>query len=215
MAITNFAELKAAISSWTARSDLTTAYLEEFIDLAETWLKREPADPDASEVGGIRSNITRATGNLSGATLALPSDFLEMYRLTITESGSYTTLRYLSPTELSIYHQSGTGLPQFFTISDVIEFDIEPDSTYAYELSYYPSVPALSDSQTTNWVITNYPDVYLAATMFHASRFLQDDKASTNWLQQYKASAYSASQTYLTGRSSQGSIAIKTDSSTP
>ena len=159
MAITPYAELKTAIGNWTARDDLTS-YYDEFIDLAETFLKREPAPSNSPDIGGIRSNISRATGTLSAgtATLSLPSDYLEMYRFNLT-GDNYTVLRYLAPNELSLHRRSGRGLPSFYTISDVIELNVAPDSAYAYELSYWPQITAHSASATPHWVLTNYPDV--------------------------------------------------------
>jgi hypothetical protein len=216
MAITTYAELKTAIANWIARDDLTS-YLDEFIDLTETMLKREPAPPESLDMGGIRADIQRTTGTLStsAATLALPSDFLEMYRFTLTADANYTVLRFVDRNMLNLMHRDGSGLPAFFTISDVFEFDVKPDSAYAYELSYWPSVTALSASNTTNWVITNYPDVYLAGCMFHAARFIKDEREANTWLNQYKVATWSASETYRQGRYSQGSINIKTDTVTP
>ena len=216
MAITTYAELKTAIGNWTARSDLTS-YLDEFIDLAETYIKRDPAHPDSPEIGGVRGNITRATGTLStsASTLALPSDFLESYRLNLTADANFSVLRYVAPTQLSLHHRSGTGRPSFYTMSDVIEFDVKPDSEYPYELSYYPQVTALSASNTTNFVLTGYPDVYLSACLFHAFRFIQDEQSAASWLGQYKTSAWTGSETYKRPRASQGSVGIKTDSVNP
>tara|TARA_B100001939_G_scaffold275437_1_gene243511 strand:+ start:558 stop:1208 length:651 start_codon:yes stop_codon:yes gene_type:complete len=216
MAITTYAELKTAIGNWTARSDLTS-YLDEFIDLAETYIKRDPAHPDSPEIGGVRGNIQRATGTLStsASTLALPTDFLEGYRLNLTADADFKVLRYVAPNQLSLHHRSGTGQPAFYTISDVIEFEVKPDSEYAYEFSYYPQATALSDSNTSNFVLASYPDVYLSGCLFHAFRFLQDEQQASSWLGQYKTSAWTASETYRRPRASQGTIGIKTDSANP
>jgi len=216
MAISTYSELKTAIADWTARDDLTS-YIDNFIDLAETYLKRAPSLPRLAEIGGVRGNITRLSGTLSTSanTLDLPADYLDSYRLTLTSGGVTSIVRYVDPTQLSVYQRSGAGLPRFYTISDKIEFDVTPDSAYAYELSYYPKVTALSASNTTNWVLTDYPDVYLAACLFHAFRFTQDDATSKDWLDQYKVAAWSASETYRQGRVNQGPISVKTDSITP
>ena len=216
MAIANYSELKSAISDWTARSDFTTSNLNQFIDLAERYLKRVPVPVEAPEIGGIRGNIQRQTGTLTAgtATLALPTDFQEIYRFTLT-GDAFSTLRFLAPNQLSINHRSGSGKPAFFTISDVIEFEVAPDSNYAYELSYYPMVTGLSDSNTTNWILDTYPDAYLTASLYHAYRFLQDFQSAQTYLEQYKQVVWSASETYLIARTSQGSVGIKPDSANP
>ncbi len=216
MAISTYSELKTAIADWTARDDLTS-YIDNFIDLAETYLKRAPSLPRLPEIGGVRGNITRLSGSLSTSanTLDLPADYLDSYRLTLTSNGVTGVMRYVDPTQLSIYQRDAAGLPRWYTISDKIEFDRTPDSTYAYELSYFPKVTALSASNTTNWILTDYPDVYLAAALFHAFRFTQDDATSKDWLDQYKVAAWSASETYRQGRVNQGPISVKTDSINP
>ena len=43
------------------------------------------------------------------------------------------------------------------------------------EILYYKSIPALTDSNTTNWLLTNYPDIYLWGCMKMAGVFTRDD----------------------------------------
>ena len=76
MAISTYEQLKSALNDWGKRGD-ADAYLDTFIDLAESDIWRDLR---------IRDMETRATGNLSGRTLALPSGYLEMrkFRLTTT-----------------------------------------------------------------------------------------------------------------------------------
>lgn len=209
MAITNYSELQTAIQNWLARSTLTTAQCSEFIALGEALFKRQPLPRTSPNMGGIRGNKTRTTGTLTAGTnsLSLPADFLEMDAFTLTASPE-TVLVFVSPEQLRQYSRSGTGKPLYFSIADVIEFDITPDSAYAYELSYWPSVAALSNTNTTNWLLTRYPDVYLSAAMFWANRYLMAEEAGI-WAQQYKEGAAMASQEYFRGRQYQGPISIQ------
>ena len=64
MAVSTYTELKTAIADWTDRSDLTS-YLDDFIQQAESYFKLPPVKPNEQGIGGIRANITRATGTLS------------------------------------------------------------------------------------------------------------------------------------------------------
>lgn len=209
MAITSYSELKTALADWSVRTNLT-AYLDDFIDQAEAFFAYPPLKMDAPGIGGIRANITRATGTLTSgtATLARPSDFLDAYRFRITgDSGSL--LEYVGAEEMTLNTRTGTGRPYYWTVSDVIELDVAPDSAYPYELSYYPSFAALSDSNTTNWLLTNHPNVYLSACLYHLWVFAQDYAAADRWMAQYKAGADAVNKSYQRSRVSQGPIASK------
>ena len=214
MAITTYTELKAAIVDWSARSSLSDK-ADEFIDLTESMFRRPYSHPTQQRIGGLRANKTRTTGTLTSGTnsLALPSDFLELDRLTLTADN--LTLEWVPVERLAQITLSGTGQPRYFTVEDAIYFDRTPDSDYAYGLSYWPQPTALSDSNTTNWVLTNYPDVYLAGCMYWASRYKQDLEMATTWAQQYKDAVSLASMAYSRGRVSQGPISIQYEGSTP
>lgn len=214
MAITTYSELKTAITDWSARANLSTK-ADEFIDLCEAMFRRPWSHPTQQRIGGLRANKTRTTGSLTSGTnsLSLPSDFLEMDRLTLT--GDNLTLEYVPPERLAQITLNGSGQPRYFTIEDAIYFDRTPDSAYAYSISYWPQPAALSDSNTTNWVLTNYPDVYLAGCMYWASRYKQDLEMATTWAQQYKDAVSMASMAYSRGRVSQGPISIQYEGSTP
>jgi hypothetical protein len=210
MAITNYSELQTAVSNWLARSSLTTAQVSEFISLAESLFKRQPLPRTSPNLGGVRGNKTRMSGTLTSGTnsLALPADFAEMDALSLTTDPE-TPLVFVSPEQVRNFRRPGTGKPNYFSISDVIEFDVTPDSAYAYALSYWPSIAALSNSNATNWLLTKYPDVYLSASMMWANRYLMEDEQSSMWAGQYKEAAAMASQTYFRSRQSQGPISIQ------
>ena len=214
MAITTYTELKAAIVDWSARTSLADK-ADEFIDLTESMFRRPYSHPTQQRMGGLRANKTRTTGTLtSGAnSLALPSDFLELDRLTLT--GDNLTLEWVPAERLAQITLNGSGQPRYFSVEDAIYFDRTPDSDYAYGLSYWPQPAALSDSNTTNWVLTNYPDVYLAGCMYWASRYKQDLEMATTWAQQYKDAVSLASMAYAKGRVSQGPISIQYEGATP
>ena len=220
MALDTYSSLKTALAAWSARTDLETggaqaSYLDDFIDLAEDMHKTPPVAVDSPILGGVRGNITRATGTLTAgtATLSLPSDFLELDRIVLT--ADMTTLRFMDATQLKERATVGSSKPSVFTIADVIEFDCPPDSGYAYELKYWPQFSALSSTQTTNWLLTNFPRCYLTACMYWLSKFNQDDAGEERWGAAYKSAAWSANESYRRGRYSRGPIQTVPDTSTP
>ena len=162
MAISNYNELKTAINDWGKRND-AAAKVDTFIDLAEADIWRELR---------IRDMQTRDTGNLSGRTLALPADYLESRKLRLATTPP-RELMFRVPEAMNISNESGT--PTDYTITDQIEFNRTPDSTYAYELLYFKSLTALSGSNTTNAVLTRFPMVYLYGSLKHYFDWAQNE----------------------------------------
>lgn len=169
MAIGTFAELQTAVASWLHRTDLT-ARVPEFITLAETRLN---GDVKARPM----ETRTTLTTTASSRFVTLPTDMLDMRRLTLMTAPS-DPLEYKSPDQLiddSRYLDS-IGRPTSFTIVGTqIELAPTPDSAYSLELVYRQRIPALSDSATTNWLLTANPNVYLYGALLAAAPWTQDE----------------------------------------
>jgi hypothetical protein len=60
-----------------------------------------------------------------------------------------------------------------------------PDATYTTELTYYAKLTKLSNSVTTNWLLTSSPDIYLYGALLQAAPYLQDDARIQVWSSLY------------------------------
>ena len=70
---------------------------------------------------------------------------------------------------------SAGGRPTCFThVGEEIEVYPAPDSSYTAELLYYATIPALSDSNTSNWLLSLSPDIYLYGSLLQAGPYLRD-----------------------------------------
>jgi len=174
MAITTYAELKTTVADWLARSDLTS-YIDDYIDLAESEFNR-----DIRHRRMVTS--TTLTTVADTATVAVPSDFREA-RALILQSSPNVILEYRTTQTLEDRYKDGAnGKPASYTmIGDTFKFGPTPDAVYSVTLEYYAAIPALSDSQTTNWLLTNFPDVYLSGVLMKASAFIHDDERVAMW----------------------------------
>lgn len=162
MAITTYAELQASISTWTGDT-FTTAQAKEIISLAEAKLNRLLRTQDME---------TRATASTSGEYLALPDDFLEQRSIRL--SGT-KTVEFVTPSQMTGF-TTQTGEPKFYTVVDgQYQFYPIPSASYEIEVNYYKKIPALSDSNTSNWVLVNYPDLYLSSSLALAETFGWND----------------------------------------
>lgn len=178
MSISTYSELKTAIANWLHRADLT-AYVPDFIALAESRLNRELR---------LRSMEARATATLTDGYIQLPTGYLEMRNLQIN-TDPVRFLEYRTPLQIDYEYpsQNSSGIPKVYTIvGDEIQIVPKPDSGYTVEMAYHKKFDALSDSATTNWLLTNAPDLYLFGSLIEAEPFLKNDKRVVLWEAKYR-----------------------------
>ncbi len=186
MALDTYSGLKSAVADWLARTDLTSQ-IPDFIAMAEARLNRELR---------TREMVTQATGTVSTQVLAIPADFIEVVRLTL-DTDTDMPLEY-RPVEDAESRVAGvtSGEPKWFSVlGSEFRFYPAPDGTYSYTLDYYRTLPALSDTNTTNWLLAKAPDVYLYGALCESAPFLQEDGRIQVWetrFQQTRRSLHAA-----------------------
>jgi|TARA_X000001388_G_scaffold8261_1_gene5113 hypothetical protein len=165
MALSTYSGLKTSIANWLNRSDLTTEIGDDFIKLVEA---------DFNSKLRIRKMVTQATITINSETEALPTGFLQVRDFYILSGSTKYPLRYMTPPQMDqVKGTSQTGIPQTYTIlGDTFRFMPKPDSSYTGYINYYKTFDALSDSNTTNFILTNHPAIYLYGSLFHAANFL-------------------------------------------
>lgn len=162
--ITTYSELQTAITNWLNR-DPGTDRVQEFIELAEAGFRRVLATLDNEE----RSRATIP----SGGFVALPDGYNGLRDAYIIGSPN-KPLRLVTPTQMTDFGDL-TGDPFLMTVTDG-QFKFNPDQEGAeVEVIYYRKLVSLSDTATTNYLITDYPDVYLAGSLVQAKGFLKED----------------------------------------
>jgi hypothetical protein len=180
MALANYADLQASIAAWSHRSDLT-AIIPDFIVLAE---KRINGDIDAR----LQDSIVTLSTVASVAYITAPTDMLSIRSLTLTTTNQNTVLDYLTPDQFNTSYGSTTGLPQAWTlIGDLIYLGRIPDAIYSIQCIYTAEVPPLA-ANPTNWLITNHPQVYLAACLCEVARYTLNDSLYASQTAAYKES---------------------------
>lgn len=168
MSIATYADLQTAIGNWINRTDLAAARLQEWIALAESRMN-----------GHIKSRSMEARTTLtctpSSAYVTLPTDVIDVRRLIVSSTTPARVLKYLTPDALTNdYPGNDTGEPGVFTvIGGSAQLAPIPDSAYSLELAYVQSIPALSASNTTNWLLTKHPGVYLYGSLLQGIPYLK------------------------------------------
>lgn len=180
MTIANYSQLKTAVADFLNRDDLTSV-VPTFIALAEADMQRK--------VRHWRME-TRSTAQLDTQFSAIPSDWVETIRFYLT-TGETSRLELISQAEMIDRKEADsnvTGRPYYYAMTGA-QFELYPvpDGLYTGELLYFGKIPALSDSATTNWLLTNAPDAYLYGALIHSAPYLKDDARIQIWAALYQS----------------------------
>lgn len=178
MAITTYAQLKTSVANWLNRDDLTSA-IPDFIALAEAQFNRNVRH---------RKMVTRLTSTVSNSYTNVPADWLQTIRFQLN-TNPVTPLLFVTPEqalEESMVYSAGQQ-PLFYTVvGEQFQVVPTPDASYSSELLYYAKIPALSDSNTTNWLLTESPDLYLYGALLQSAPYLKEDERLNTWAGIYK-----------------------------
>jgi hypothetical protein len=205
MAITNYTNLQTTIADFLNRDDLT-AVIPTFIQLAEAQINREIRHYEMEK---------RATGQQSAgdAYMQVPSDWLETIRLSLTASGTsaVTMASRAAIADIRAKNENvSTNLPYYYCHVDG-QFELYPTPVEEtdFELLYYAKIPSLSASATTNWLLTNHPDVYLYGALLHSAPYLAEDARVAVWAQMYSAAVQNVNTASEKARYSGSGITLK------
>lgn len=178
MAITTYAELKSAIADWLNRDDLTDT-IGNFISLAEAQFNRSIRH---------RKMVVRSDATLDTPYFAVPGDWLQTIRFQLS-TNPVTPLLFVTPEqaleESQVY--SAAQQPLFYTmIGEQFQVVPAPDSSYDAELLYYAKIPSLSTTTTTNWLLSESPDLYLYGALVQSAPYLKEDERVGVWAGLYQ-----------------------------
>lgn len=168
MAISTADELRSAIANWTKADDLETDRLNEFIAIAEARFNRDLR---------VRAMLNEmASTALSSGAASLPSGFLAFEELRYDGDTSYT----LQPKSLEWVRAQpeDTSEPVYFAIdgSSVICWP----TAGSIKGTYYKALDSLA-SNSSNWLLTSHPDLYLFACLEEAAIFENDMQRGQLW----------------------------------
>jgi hypothetical protein len=173
MAISTYSELQTAANNYAEAAN-AAARLQEFIALGEAKLNRRlgPVETDTTLTGVANSRRI----DISSLSIVQP------LALFLAETGN-DEVRVHFKTDGTFPYLSASGRPAYaaFDVSTTyIDFDRPLSSAYPFRFRYRQRF-ALSDAVPTNWLLTNHPDVYLAATMMWGAGYREDLSMGQVW----------------------------------
>ena len=176
MSISTYAELQTAVKAWLDRADADlTARAPEFITLAEAKLNMDLRVRPMEVVG---------SDTMSSGAITLPTDWLKYKSIWYTQSSTRVELENMSPQEFNRFDTGTTDYPSGYYIaaSSVYFGPSTPNADYTVGYIYYQKIPALSDSATTNWLLTSHPDIYLYGSLLEAAPYLKEYPDIQLWM---------------------------------
>jgi hypothetical protein len=166
--------LKNEIADFLLRSDLTAA-IPTFIMLAEARIDRDLRHWRQEK---------RSVAQLDTQYSAIPTDYLRPIRLQITDAptGEVAPISTAQMLQLRGDRNDRVGRPTHYALTaGSFELYPTPDKTYNASLVYYGRIASLSDTNTTNWLLTEAPDAYLYGALIHSAPYLKDDPRISVW----------------------------------
>jgi hypothetical protein len=153
MALGTYSDLSTAIGTWEERT-FTTAETDEFILLTE-------ANANLRLASDFRRRTSATINTTTAGVGTLPSSFIGMVSLTRDVVGS-VPLKQVSASALidrNPYEDSADA--EVYALLSSTTLQVAPVTDDNYLAVYSTVVPALTSSNTTNWLLTLAPHYYL------------------------------------------------------
>jgi hypothetical protein len=161
MALDTYAELKTQVAAWLHRNDLTDR-IPTFIEFATNRLARNITSPrmEASTTLSVVNGIA-----------SLPNDFRAAISMTLG------TVEYKAITAADMRAMDQGGIRPTYPVYSIVNNQIKlyPADSSSPTFIYSVRLPNLVADSDTNWVLQDYPDVYLMASLAEARKFVLDD----------------------------------------
>lgn len=175
MALTTYAELQTVIADYLDRTDLTDR-IKDFITASEAEMQRR--------LQHWRMEA-RTTISADAQFEDVPADFLAPIRLSLDVSGYRKPLQLSSVDGLQDLRGTNNNSADYPThyavVGDQFEFWPTPSAATTVDVYYRQEIPALSDANTSNWLLALAPDAYLYGALKHSAPLLQEDGRLATW----------------------------------
>ena len=170
----NNAELQQLIADYLHRTDLN-ALIPAWIDMTRQRIGRD--------LRSQYNQVVLAPFTSTGQISPLPADYRGMKELSYTQGQARIQLRAASVDAMAAYAQTGVGT-RWYRI-DGMNIELVPYQERDYRLIYYNAPSALTEDDSTNDVLTNYPYLYLYGALVEGFFYTQDGGGHQKALENY------------------------------
>lgn len=183
-AFDDYTALKATLAGYLHRSDLNSTANGVGVDnVVSAWITLFEAEANARLRLRTMESDESLTMTVGSRSVNLPSGYLEPLGLWITLSANTEPLdlsdRYVPIEQLP--RGVTSGQPGYWSIDGTtIKFDYLADQAYPLTFRMLKSF-ALSSTSTTNWLLTNFPNLYLYGSLRHAPAYMLKAQDKPLW----------------------------------
>lgn len=177
MAISTRAELRTAIKSWSKRSEMSDSTLDDFITLAHSEIMSRAR---------IRAMETRDQAfTISSDLTNLPTGFREFRSVQRTAPSSGPMELYTPSVAAKAYDRSDASTPMFYMIEGG-QIRTVPGGSATLEVVYYADLDDFAADGETNWILTNYPGIYLFGSLKNLAPYIGHDERLPTWEREFE-----------------------------
>lgn len=173
MALANYTDLQASALSWMERSGETryVGSAPDWITLAEARLNRELGAVETDET--ITGVVDSRRIDIAALSMAQP------IALFLAEAGRDEVF-IMPKADGTFPYLNDPGRPSTWAVDGTnIDFNRPLDGAYPFRLRFRQKFNLATS--TTNWLLTNHPDVYFAATMMWGAGYNEDWANGSAW----------------------------------
>lgn len=169
MAITTFAELKSSVLNDLLRASDTDADTR-FVD----WLAKCEAHMRRRLVGANLGEVVASNATIANEYTSLPDACIAIRSAAIQIGGVYVPLSAIPNAYIDQDYGGIAGDPAVYSIvGSSIRLGPPPGGTYTVRLTY-TTLPALTETDDQNWLLTAAPDLYETGCLWQAQRYYKD-----------------------------------------
>lgn len=182
MALSNYTELQTAVQTELKFTETGfVAAIPDMIKRAEVKVNRRVRLREMEQLA--YATYAAGTTAIADRLLALPTGYIELINLRVrpatANDDAYVHVRYVDPGRISDYYATASDGTLYYTLRDQLEFATPVSTDHRVIMHYLKKWDIATDS--TNWLLTNYPDVYLYGALSEAEGFLRNDPRIQLW----------------------------------
>lgn len=182
MSLANYTDLQTAIQTEIDKIETGfVAALPDLVKRCEVKLNRRLRLREMEQLSYTTYSV--GTTAIEDRLLAVPSPYVEVLdlraKVATANDDSYEPVTYVDPAVIHRYYTTSTSGTLYYTLRDQIEFSRPVGVDHEVMMHFIKKWDIAAD--TTNWLLTNYPDVYLYGSLVEAALFWRDKDLFAIW----------------------------------
>lgn len=180
MALDTFQGLIDSVRTWSKRKDAGDLLIGDFIRLAEVEMFANREEILLLDAMDTRSTATTST---TERFLPKPARYIKMRRLWFLLDSRDQEIDFVIAKALKVTRTA--GIPAEFTVTSQVAFDRITSSALTVEMQFYARPPGLSTTNPTNFVLDDYPNIYLNGALRQLWKHFKEEELSQYYFNEF------------------------------